>query len=109
MHKGDKADPDCPHQGFAVCGRSKIITLESGEGNCKDSTPKVVDQASPCISHIEHASTQAAEILILLTDRLPQRYRHHHLPASASFSVSQAVRFLNTRELLLYNHGYQSP
>ncbi len=44
---------------------------------------------------------QAAEILILSTDRLWPRYRRRHRPTSASFSASQAVRFLITHEFLL--------
>lgn len=50
-------------------GKSEIITLEFEKWIFKGSAPKVIDQANPYISHIEHASTQAAEIPILLTDR----------------------------------------
>jgi hypothetical protein len=86
-----------------MCGRSEIITLEFDKSKPKHSAPKAVDQANPCIYHIEHASTQAAEILILLTDRLWQRYRRHHRLASASSLVSQAIHFLTTHEFLLYD------
>jgi hypothetical protein len=80
---------------------SEIITLEFEKCNPKDSAPKVIDQANPCISHIEHASMQAAEIPILLKDQSKPRYRRHHRPASASSSISQAVRFLTAHEFLL--------
>jgi hypothetical protein len=69
VHKGDKADLDCPRIASVVYGRSETITLEFEKCNPKDSAPKVIDQANPCISHKEHASMQAAEIPILLMDQ----------------------------------------